>query len=278
MVCETVDLYKYFGVEREEGAQGYLDCYVPEISKEVAPRLRPAMLVVAGGGYSLVSDRERECIVFSYLAQSFVAFALRYSVAPIRFPAQLIEADMAMIYIRENAEKFAVNKERVAAIGFSAGGHLAGMLGIIPEEKEAKDVLGEKVKLARPDAVVLSYPVVTGGEKAHFGSFKNLCADDGKLIERLSLETRVNGSSAPAFIWATANDNCVPSENSLLLAAAYKRAGVPFELHIFEDGQHGLSLSTEETQYPNEAVAAWVKLCNKWLTSHGFTIKTIGTK
>lgn len=276
MVFQTVDLYEYFGVKREEGAQGYLDCYIPEVSKEVAPRLRPAMLVIAGGGYAMVSDRERECIAFAYLAQSFAAFALRYSVAPIRYPAQLVEADMAMLYIRENAEKFAVDKDHVAAVGFSAGGHLAGMLGIIPDEKEAAEILGDRVKNARPNAVILSYPVITGGEKAHFGSFENLTGGDKKLIERLSLETRVDGNSAPAFIWATANDNCVPAENSLLIAAAYKKAGVPFELHVFENGQHGLSLATEETQFPNKAVSHWVKICSKWLVAHGFTIKTRG--
>ena len=273
MVFETVDLYKYFGVERTDGAQGYLDCYIPEISKEVAPRLRPAMLVIGGGGYGYVSSREKECIAFTFLAQGYASFCLRYSVAPVKYPASLIEADMAIIYIRENAEKFGVDKDHVAAIGFSAGGHLTGMLGIIPDEKEAKDVLGDKVSLARPNAVVLSYPVISGGEMAHRGSFNNLCGDNAELVERLSLEKRVDKNSAPAFIWTTANDGSVPSENSLYIAAAYKKAGVPFELHVFEDGVHGLSLATEETQNVNKPVSRWVKLCDTWLKSHGFAIK-----
>lgn len=276
MVFETVDLYKYFGVERAEGAQGYLDCYIPEISEEVAPRVRPAMLVIGGGGYGYVSSREKECIAFAFLAQSFASFVLRYSVAPVRYPAQLIEADMAVIYIRENAEKFGIDKDHVAAIGFSAGGHLTGMLGIIPDEKEAKEILGEKIALARPNAVVLSYPVISGGEMAHRGSFENLCGDNTELFERLSLEKRVDANSAPAFIWTTANDGSVPSENSLYVAAAYKKAGVPFELHVFEDGQHGLSLATEETQFVSAAVSRWVELCGTWLKVRGFAIKYIG--
>ena len=172
----------------------------------------------------------------------------------------------------ENAAEFRIDENHVGVTGFSAGGHLAAMLATIYDEKEVKTVLGHKASLCRPDAAVLAYPVISSGEKAHFGSFDSLCGDDLALKERLSLEKRVTPDSAPAFIWTTANDGAVPSENSLMLAAAYKENGVPFELHIFENGVHGLSLATEETGNVNAPVAAWVGLCITWLKSHGFTV------
>ena len=271
MFCEKVDLYKYFGLKRTGGEEGFLNVYVPE-APSYPTRTRPAMLVIAGGGYAFVSPREKECVALAYIAKGFAAFTLEYSIAPVRFPAQLIEGAMAMVYIRENAAKLGVKPDKVAAIGFSAGGHLTGMLATCFDRAEVKAVLKEKAALVRPDAVILSYPVITGGEKAHRGSFDNLCGDNKELISALSLETCVTEKASPAFIWATADDNAVPSENSLFMALAYKTAGVPFELHIFESGVHGLSLATEETAWVNEPVQKWLSLSYTWLKNRGFVL------
>lgn len=271
MFCEKVDLYKYFGLKRKAGDQGYLNVYLPE-APDYPSRVRPAMLVIAGGRYGFVAPREKECIALAYVAQGFAAFTLEYSVAPVRFPAQLIEGAMAIAYIRENAVKLGVKPDKVAAIGFSAGGHLTGMLATCFDRAEIKKALGNRAALVRPDAVILSYPVITGGEKAHRGSFDNLCGGNKELVDTLSLETCVTEKSSPAFIWATADDNAVPSENSLLMAMAYKAAGVPFELHIFESGRHGLSLATEETAWVNEPVQKWLSLSYTWLKNRGFVL------
>ena len=271
MFCEKIDLYQYFGLKRQGGEQGYLNTYLPE-APDYPTRVRPAMLVIAGGGYGFVSPREKECVALAYVSQGFAAFTLEYSVAPISFPAQLIEGAMAMAYIRENAAKLAVKPDKIAAVGFSAGGHLTGMLATCFDRAEVKAALKEKAALVRPDAVILSYPVITGGEKAHRGSFDNLCGDNAELVDALSLENCVTEKSSPAFIWATADDNAVPSENSLFMALAYKTAGVPFELHIFESGVHGLSLATEETGGINEPVQKWVSLSVTWLKTRGFVL------
>lgn len=278
MTFEKVDLYKYFGLQRPENGAGYLSCYIPEIGKKCGNRVRPAMLVLPGGGYWYCSEREKECIAFTFLAQSFVSFTLEYSVNPVRYPAQLLEADMAVLYIRENAERFAVDKDHVACIGFSAGGHLAACLATIPDEKEVKAILGDRVNNARPNAAILSYPVISGGEFAHDSSFKAICEENEELRKRLYIENRVDKNTAPAFIWATVNDNAVPSENSLMLAMAYKKAGVPFELHLYESGIHGLSLATEEVNTPNKPVSHWVKTCQKWLQARGFVVKAAENK
>ena len=271
MFCEKVDLYNYFGLKRKGGEEGYLNVYIPE-APDYPSRVRPAMLVIAGGGYGFVSPREKECIALAYVAQGFAAFTLEYSIAPVCFPVQLIEGAMAVAFIRENAKKFALKPDKIAAIGFSAGGHLAGMLGTVFGRKEIKDALGKKAALVRPDAVILSYPVITGGTKTHGGTFSNLCGDNESLKKELSLENCVTEHSSPAFIWTTMDDGAVPSENSLYMALAYKTAGVPFELHIFERGAHGLSLATEETGAVNKPVQKWLELSVTWLRTHGFVL------
>ena len=272
MICEKVDLYNYFGLKRKSGEQGYLNVYLPE-APDYPTRVRPAMLIIAGGGYGFVSPREKECVALAYIAKGFAAFTLEYSIAPVRFPAQLIEGAMSIAYIRENAEKLGVKPDKIAAIGFSAGGHLAGMLGTLFARAEIKTALKEKTAIVRPDAIILSYPVITSGEKAHRGSFDNLCGENNvKLQKELSLENCVTANSSPAFIWTTANDGVVPSENSLYMALAYKAAGVPFELHIFENGGHGLSIATEETGSVNEPVQQWLELSVTWLKTRGFRL------
>ena len=265
----TVDLYEHFGVNKPQGARGKLTAYVNDYRID---RLRPAMLIVPGGGYSFCSEREREPIANYYIAEGFQSFTLDYSVAPVKYPQQLIEGCMAVAYIKENAEKFYVDKNHVATIGFSAGGHLAGMLATITDEQVVKDALGDRANLTRPDAVILAYPVITFGEFAHKGSADNLCGDNNDLKEYLSLEKRVDKNSSPAFIWATANDGCVPSENSLMMAMAYKKNNVPFELHVFENGAHGLSLANEEVDAVNVPVQAWKGACATWLKSRGFEL------
>lgn len=273
MISEKVDLYEYFGLKRPQNGCGYLVTYVHGPMELRPNRLRPAMLVIGGGGYSYVSQREKEPIAFKFLAESYNTFVLEYSCAPVAYPAQLNEGLMAMVYIRENAAKLGIIADRVAAIGFSAGGHLCAMLANLFDSKDAKKLLGDKISLARPDAVILSYPVISSGEKAHRGSFDNICAGNAELEKSLSLENRVKENSSPAFIWATANDGCVPSENSLYYALACKKHNVPFELHVFAEGQHGLSIADEEVFTVNEPVQIWVKLALVWLKNRGFCIE-----
>ena len=273
MKIERIDLYDYFNIKRPDGAQGYLTCYLMEKYEEFCPnRTRPAMLVIAGGGYAFVSQREKEPLALFYLSKSFQAFTLDYSIAPIAYPYQLIEGCMAMAYIRENAEKLLVDPEHVASIGFSAGGHLCGMLATLYKEKVVEEFLGERAKLCRPDAVILSYPVISSSDCAHKGSIINLSGGNEELFEKISLEKQVDSSSSPAFIWATANDGSVPAENSLLMAMAYKKAGVPFELHVFESGIHGLSLCNREVNTINVPASTWAEMAVTFLRQRGFDV------
>ncbi|MBQ9756249.1 MAG: alpha/beta hydrolase [Clostridia bacterium] len=273
MRTEKIDLYEYFKVERPVGAAGYLTTLLLDEYNFVEGRLRPAMLVIAGGGYSIVSQREKEPVAMKYLANGFNCFILDYSVSPVSFPYQLVEGAMAMAYIRKNAKKLGVDNDHVSAVGFSAGGHLCGMLATLFNAPELYDTLGKDAEYCRPDAVILSYPVITSGEKAHKGSIENLSGRDESLYERLSLEKQVTKNSPPAFIWTTTTDACVPMENSIYMAMAYRENGVPFELHVFESGQHGLSVAELETNIENVPVQQWIPLSITWLKNRGFKIK-----
>lgn len=211
-----------------------------------------AMLVIPGGGYGGVcTDREGEPIALSYLSRGFMTFVLHYSVgadAPVNVP--LAEASKAIAYIRRNADKYRINKDKVYAVGFSAGGHLCGSLGTLWHRdeivKKAQIEYGEN----RPSGVVLCYPVITSGDRAHKGSFYNLIGTKTPTDEQLdyySLEKHVDKNSSPAFIIHTAEDTLVPVHNSLYMATAYADAGVPFELHVYPHGPHGMALANEIT-------------------------------
>ena len=281
MTIENVDLYSYFGFPKPQGAAGILTAYAHyQAPEHCADRKRPAILVIPGGAYAFVSDREKEPIALKYVNAGFNAFTLTYSIKPLSFPTQLIEGAMAMAYIRENADKYNLLPDKVAAIGFSAGGHLLGMISTMFNCPEITAALKDKASLVKPDAAIFSYAVITSGEKTHAGSMLNLCRGDSELISRVSIENNVTAFAPPAFIWATATDTSVPCENSLLLASAYKKAGVPFELHLFANGCHGLALCDEETASPTsksylieKSVKPWLDLSVTWLYAQGFRIK-----
>ncbi|MBQ7373391.1 MAG: alpha/beta hydrolase [Clostridia bacterium] len=283
MKVYSVDLYDYFKVDKPQGARANLCCYVKENTPEVCEdRKNPAMLVIPGGGYGMVSDREGEPIAVNFYSRGFSSFVLTYSVAPVRFPYQLVEAVMAMAYMRKNAKELSIDENMISAIGFSAGGHLCAMLGSISDAEEVKEVFKSPV-FTRPNAIILGYPVITCGGKGHFGSFDNLCGNDEDLKKKLDVNNLVNKNSSPAFIWATYNDEIVPIQNSLIVASAYEREGVNFSIHVWGKGPHGLSTASKDVfgkanSYTNlgfasTSVSSWLDLAEEWLAEIGITIQ-----
>lgn len=278
MKVERIDLYEYFGKQKPCGAEAFLTAYLHEVSAEYSSnRMRPAMLIIPGGAYCHCADTEAEPIAIEFLSKGFNTFVLNYSVkdhSNVEYPYQLLEGCMAIAYIRENTKNLAVNPEKICSAGFSAGGHLCAMLATLTGEGVVKEFFNEKASLCRPDAVVLSYPVISSElDAGRSDSIKMLCGDREDLQAYLSLEKRVDKNSVPAFIWSTAEDKAVLCDNSLLMALSYKKAGVPFELHVFEKGEHGLSLATEEVCKPLPANAVWVEMALTWLKNRGFKVK-----
>ena len=278
MICEKIDLYKYCSVPRGGCEGGYLKLYCYEAENEVRVRERPAMLVLAGGGYQFLSEREQEPVAMQYYIEGYQTFVLDYSVKTA-YPAPLLEAAMAMVYIRENAAKLRVDSGHVAAIGFSAGGHLGGMLATLFADEAINKALGKKAELVRPDAVVLCYGVLSSSKYGHSVTIDTITGGDAALKKKLSPEQCVTKDSSPAFLWHTGEDALVPVQCSFVYANACLEAGVPFELHLFEQGGHGLSVLNANTHVTaeipqNEARnAAWLALSHSWLKMRGFVVK-----
>ena len=238
---------------------------------------RPMVIVVPGGAYAYCSPREAEAIALKFLAEGIHAAVLRYSVAPNRYPVSALELAWSLQYCRAHAKEWHVQPDSISVCGFSAGGHLAGTLGTLWQEQVFAQVLGSGVSW-RPNSQILCYPVLTLGEFAHEGSRYNLLgekddpANQLDKTEALSLETRVSDKTPPTFLWHTAEDGAVPVENSLMYAAACRRNNVPFELHIFERGGHGLSTCEEITSNgPDQIVpdnTAWMPLAIRFVKRH----------
>lgn len=228
---------------------------------------RPAILILPGGGYAWCSRREADPVAMQFLQAGYNVFTLYYtcrsdeSVPALRWQP-LIDAAGAILHIRRNAEQFGTDPAKIAICGFSAGGHLAASTAILWDAEPVQTALGIE---ARPDAVVLGYPVITAGEYRHDGSIVNLCGDDADLRATMSLENQVRDGLPPFFVWHTVEDPSVPVQNSLMLAGALTAHKVPLELHLFAHDGHGTSTCTREVNTPNKHNSAWVALCTDWL-------------
>ena len=278
MELKTVDLYNYFGLDKQDNMEGILTCYIQKTDIVGGENRRhPGVLILPGGGYAHVSLREGEPVALRLASVGYQAFVLTYSVAPARFPIALREAAMAMRYIREHAEEWKIDVDHVAAMGFSAGGHLCGLLGTLYDCPEVADV--GPAALLRPDALGLCYPVAVSWGSTHAGSFQNLCGDDQLLWQRLSLDRLVRPDMPPVFLWHTRNDGAVPCRNSLLLAQALEEAQVDFALHIYRNGQHGLSTADAQVYPANQLppvswdVSGWLEALHKFWKEIGFEIR-----
>lgn len=204
---------------------------------------RPAVLVIPGGGYHFCSDREAEPVAIAYLKAGYQAFVLRYSLdEQAAWPHPLDDYEQAMALIRENAEAWHVAADRIAVIGFSAGGHLAACAATMSKR--------------RPNAAILGYPVIDGA-----------CARD-YLPSAPDVIEHVDGDTCPCFIFATRTDNLVPVSNTVHMAAALCANDVAFESHIYSNGKHGLS--TGDASIEGEPFSArytrWVEDSIAWLS------------
>lgn len=227
------------------------------------------IVVCPGGGYGgQAMDHEGYQIAAWLNGEGISAFILEYRVAPYRHPIPLGDAQRALRLVRSRAAEWNVDPKRLGILGFSAGGHLVSTVGTHFDmgKPEAADPIDRES--ARPDFMVLCYPVITFKPPyAHMGSRKNLLGDnpDPALVENLSNETQVTADTPPAFLFHTSGDSGVPPENSVMFYSALHKAGVPAEMHIFEKGEHGVGLAPDDP-----ALSVWPKLCIEWIRGRGF--------
>ena len=253
---------------------GNLYTYFLDSSIEMRPNeKRPVILMCPGGGYEMTSDREAEPMAMQFLAMGYHVAILRYSVCPVRYPAALLQVAESVLYLKEHADEYHIDPEKIVVQGCSAGGHLAANYGIAWNSPFLTKLMGmendpERLRVA---GLLLCYPVITSGEKAHEESFRNLLGEQyEEKKEELSLENQVTPDTPPTFLWHTATDETVPVENSLYFFQACLQQGVSAELHIYPVGGHGLSLANEETCRANgigvqKECQSWISLAQTWL-------------
>lgn len=243
-----------------------MDVYVSTADHDINPQTRrPAVLICPGGAYRYCSPREAEPVALRFVALGFHAFVVWYRTAPNRFPVPQQDAAAALACIRQNAQHWHVHPDRIAILGFSAGGHLAGSLGTLWQRADLWEPLGLSPEQVRPNAMVLCYPVVTGGPFAHRGSFENLTGtEDVKHHAAYSLEDWVTDQCPPAFLWHTFTDRAVPVQNSLLMAEALADRGIQTELHVFPSGAHGASLCNDLTTTEGEEAGHIIPEAQVW--------------
>lgn len=275
MKVETVKIsvpYEKAGLN-SDGCGAELDMFIPERYESFLVQKRPAIIICPGGGYEYCSVREAEPAALRFAAYGITAFVLRYSCVNKKFPTALLEAAQAMAYVRSNAEKLGVDPDKIMICGFSAGGHLAASLAVHWKKSFLTDALGGSPELYKPNGAVLCYPVITSGEKRHDGSIVNIVGADhpAEAMELVSLEKQVDGNTPPTFLWHTADDGCVPVENTLMFASALAAKKIPFVCHIFEQGWHGLALcddtTAEDDGHINPDCGRWFNMAVEWIKS-----------
>ena len=279
---------------------GFFTAYLIEDSKELLPgKKRPVIVIAPGGGYLFTSDREAEPIAFKFLSMGYHAVVLRYTTGN---PAEnrigvadtaLKELAQTVRYLRQNCEHLLIDPDKIGICGFSAGAHLAASLGVHWHEKELVESLSPEAanpEEIRPSALILGYGLLDyqvmkekSADSAQDESKKqmfdfmdqaNVALTGEKeitesVIKTFSPSRFVSSNTPPAFLWHTSEDGLVYSENSLVFALEMARHHVPYELHIFQEGEHGLALANQVTANTPDQISpeveTWFQLAGAWL-------------
>lgn len=296
MITQKISLY-------EDRTDVSLTAYLWDDSAEIGLGLkRPAVLICPGGAYLSCADTEGEPVALRFAAMGYQAFVLRYSTymkgknPALNFgrklspqpetahPVPVREIGRAMLLIRQHAGEWRVDADRVAVCGFSAGAHNAAMYATNWHRPVITEALGVEKEMLRPAAAILGYPLTdylfmrdaTAGNEFDRDFFANsviaFLGTDSPTSEQLAAVSParlVDENTPPMFIWATAADNMVPVTHSLLMAQALSANKIPYTLHIFEEGPHGLSTGTQASAASlmqiSEEVQPWLPMAEKWL-------------
>ncbi len=244
-----------------------LTAYLPDAEKATGA----AIVIFPGGGYGGLASHEGAGYA-EWLAENGIAgIVLKYRLGSkgYRHPAMLNDAARAVRLTREKAAEWKIDPKRVGIIGSSAGGHLASTLVTHFDAGDANATDPIERHSSRPDLGILCYPVISMGEHTHAGSKKNLLGENPspELVESLSNEKQVTAQTPPCFIWHTWEDKVVNVENALDFASALQKAGVPFDLHIYQKGAHGLGLGGGRQGGPKHP---WTNDLLYWLKVQNF--------
>lgn len=272
MICEKYDLKEKFPVLAATSDQPSVTVYLPDNITEMGRGdwKKPCMVICPGGGYGFCSQREAEPVALHFLTEGYNVFVLNYSVSPYRFPVQLQEVAAVLELIYENAAQWYCDTSKVAIMGFSAGGHLTAHYCNRYACPEVRERFPDSKGI---NACILGYPVITADPRySHKGSFEKLNGGtypEGEMQDFYSCNKMVTEQTPPTFLWHCTGDKTVPVKNSLLYADAMAENGVPFEMHIYPGGKHGLGtadlVTNLEIKPGWENIRDWLDALRKWL-------------
>lgn len=298
MICEKIQLW-------EDNEHGFIEIYIPKISVEFnTDKKRPTVIICPGGAFLSTTDREAEPVAMRFVAQGYNAVVLRYNTyfgertgerkIPTKcndksaYPQPLFDIAKAMLIVRENAENWLVDNDKLVLCGFSAGGNVVANMGVHWQDELLKEKFNVDSEMFKPNAIILSYTLTdhmvmkkglnpNNEEAKKFAELANKAAfgkenpSDEELLEA-SPVNYVTEKVPPTFIWHTADDADVYVANSLGFASTLSKYKVPYELHIFETGVHGSSLCDETTAakeiHINLECQQWISLAINWLRRH----------
>lgn len=287
----------------ENESSAHFTAYLLEDSKELLPgKKRPVVVIAPGGGYLFTSDREAEPVAMKFLSLGYHAVVLRYTTGDMEGETigvgkqALKELALTIRYLRQKSDLWYLDKDKIAICGFSAGAHLAASLGVHWHDNElAESIHVEQVEIEeiKPNALILGYPLTDynvmlekSQEEVNNPELKDNIAFmeianraltgatelTDEVIKEYSPRYCVTNQTPPTFMWHTSKDNLVYAENSLVFALELAKNKVPYELHVFQDGEHGLSLANETTANNKEQINVdceiWFDLAAKWLKKY----------
>lgn len=289
----------------ENNEEVTLTSYILDNSKEIKIKRRPTVIICPGGGFLMTSDREAEPIAMKFAGEGYNTFVLRYTThynkqnidfnnlpkgnENSKYPQPLFDLGKAILTIRKNADEWSVDTNKLFVCGFSAGGHLVASLGVHWDSDLLKDKFKVESELFKPNGLILGYPVLDynlmeelmlevndKGLNEFWGISNNALFGEPnpskEYLKELSPVNYVSKNTPPTFMWHTANDGLVSVRNSINFANELSKKGVPYELHIFEDGVHGLSLCNEvtanEASHINKNAEVWFGIVLTWLKKY----------
>ncbi|MDP6892185.1 MAG: alpha/beta hydrolase [Verrucomicrobiota bacterium] len=259
------------------GAKGQKPADTPTLTPFLVQQTnnaKAAIVICPGGGYGGLAQHEGKTYAQFLQKHGINAFVLKYRLgsAGYRHPIMLMDAARAIRTVRTKSNEWNIDPKKIGIMGSSAGGHLTSTMitHFDNGDPKARDLIDQAS--SRPDVGILCYPVITMGEFTHRGSKRNLLGDNPpkELVDLLSSEKQVKKNTPPTFIWHTMEDRAVPVENSLLFTSALRKSKVPFSLHIYQKGRHGIGLADKP---PFKNVHPWAKDLVFWLTEQDFIIK-----
>lgn len=270
MIHETIDL----SGDGRVTLVTYLHEDYDEVFSRFQPKSRPAIIVLPGGAYGFLSEREGEPVALTFLKEGFQTFVLNYSVGDFSvFPNPLDDISKAIWEVRRRAKEWHIDPDAIIPMGFSAGAGVAALAATQWNTPGLAERLGIPEGGNKPNGAVLGYgaarnSTITDDPEAYQPPFLGKIAKD--RTPQLEFPDYVGPHTPPLFIWCTRYDKYVPLANKLMMAQAMQDFDLPYELHIFQHGQHGMSVSNQlsaygDPEHQNPSVAQWVPLCVSWL-------------